>query len=287
MGVVVSGITWCQGCLMRVGHQWIGWESLSDTSGPTTTDNWHLTCWCNLWCLKVRLWGHNDHVIWITSTAVPSSFLLPDSQQVGNQTFGVHWLKQWWDAAAIRVYSMGAGRGDSWYTLAKLHSSASLGLRPTFICSAGQLVLLLSHCIHHASAHGQHWRPRWTFDKAAHHDSAQMYASHMTGAAPATRPALAGAESLSRKSVAPRCVFILTTDPSTFCFRLDWSGCGRGLAATPSLSPLIFLLFKAGQMPSACFLKLRRSKISEHKKVHQSPRQRSLVSRFLFLSFSS
>lgn len=186
---------------------------------------------------------------------------------------------------------MGAGRGDSRNTLAKLHLSAIWGLKPAFICSAGQLVLLLSRCIHHASAHGQRWRPRWTFHGAAHHDSAQTsrFSRHMTGAAPAPRPALAGAESLSRKSVAPTGVFLFSLlILSPFVSDFVAPGCGRGLAATLSSSPLILLLFKAGQTLSLCFLFfLQWSEISEHKKVHQSPRLRSLVSRSLFLSSSS
>lgn len=146
-------------------------------------------------------WSHD---LWATSTAVPSSFLLPNSQQVGNQTFGVHWLKQWLDAAVIRVYSMGAGRGGSRYTLAKLHSSASSGLKPTFICSAGRL-------IYYSSLH-----PSWFCPWAA-------FACHMTGAAPATRAALASAESLYRKSVAPTGVFLfsLRIVPP---FVSDWNG---------------------------------------------------------------
>lgn len=117
------------------------------------------------------------------------------------------------------------------------------------------------------------------------------HGSSVTGKAPATRPALAAAETLSRKSVAPTGVFLfsLVILPPFVSYWTDFvvPGCGRGLAATPSSSPLIVLLFKAGQTLSPCFLKLRWSEISEHKKVHQSPRLRSLVSHSLFLSFSS
>lgn len=207
-------------------------------------------------CLKVRLWGHNDHVI---SELHRPLFQAHFSFQVGNQTFGVHWLKQWLDAVAIRVYSMGAGSGDSRYTLAKLHSSAISGLKPAFICSAGQLVALLSHCIHHASAHGQRWQPRWAFDEAAHHDSAQTSRFSRDWRSSCHSACTCWCWEFVQKERRPdRSVFILATDRSTFCFRLDWFLASGWLSCHLASSPLSFLLFKSEQTPSACCLKLRQ-----------------------------